>query len=626
MRSRTLLAALAALATTALLSSGPLLAAPAPASAAPAAVGWDTDRAAAAYALNPAAVTASGSENAGTGPGLAFDGDAATRWSSDFTDDAWLRIDLGSVLRVDRVTLDWEAAYGKRYVLEISKNGTDWTPFYTETAGTGGSVTAYTYPQEVTGRYVRLRGLERATPYGYSLWNLKVYGGEPAPASATRTNLALNHPAYANYYQDAGHSPAFLTDGGWPASLKGDASRWSSDWNADRWVSVDLGAPSTIDTVDLYWESAYAVDYLLQVSDDNRTWRTVYAPSPADVAARRAHVTSPSDAAGLHDSVRLPAPVTGRYVRMLGKERRSFHNPAPATAQFGYSLYEFQVWGTGGSASAAYPALPADPPGGYRTTFFDDFTGAALDRSKWRVVRTGTEMGPVNGESQAYVDSPDTVATRDGSLVLKAGYCKGCTRAGGGTYDLTSGRVDTHTHLDFTYGKVSARMRLPVGDGFWPAFWLLGSDVDDPSVSWPASGETDIMENIGYPDWTSTALHGPGYSADGNIGARQTYPGGGTAGQWHTYAVEWTPTALRISVDDRLVQETTRNKLESTRGQWVFGHQQYLILNLALGGAYPAGWNKVTTPYWGLPQSSVDKIAAGGVQAEIDWVRVEQKD
>lgn len=152
---RTLLAA--ALSTAALLTSGPLLAAPA--HAAPAAVAWDTDRAAAAYALNPAAVTASGSENAGTAPGLAFDGNGATRWSSDFADDAWIRVDLGATVRVDRVVLDWEAAYGKRYVLEVSGNGTDWTPFYTETDGTGGSVTAHTYPQEVTGRYVRLRGL-----------------------------------------------------------------------------------------------------------------------------------------------------------------------------------------------------------------------------------------------------------------------------------------------------------------------------------------------------------------------------------------------------------------------------------------------------------------------------------
>ncbi|MER5253091.1 discoidin domain-containing protein [Streptomyces sp. NPDC002855] len=616
-----------ALATACVLTllTGLASAAPADPPGAVAAAAWDTDRAAEAYTANPASATASGNEAGTAGPGAAFDGNASTRWSSQFADDAWIRLDLGATLRVDRVVLDWEAAYGKKYVLEVSRNGTDWTPFYTETAGTGGSVTAHTYPQEVTGRYVRMRGVERATPWGYSLHAFKVYGGAPAPASTTRSNLALNHPAYSNRYQHAGNAPSFVTDGGWPADLKADQTRWSSDWNANRWVSVDLGARSTIDTVDLYWEAAYAVDYELQVSDDNQNWRTVHKPSAAEVAARRADVKSPADAVGRHDSVRLSQPATGRYVRMLGKERRSFYNPAPATAQFGYSLYEFQVWGTGGSASAAYPALPGDQSGTYRTTFFDDFTGASLDRSKWRVVRTGQEMGSVNGESQAYVDSTNNIRTENGSLVLEADYCDNCTTAGGATYDFTSGRVDTNTKFDFTYGKVSARMKLPVGDGFWPAFWMLGSDVDDPNVSWPASGETDIMENIGYADWTSTALHGPGYSADGNIGARQTYPNGGTADQWHTYAVEWTPTTMRFYVDDRLVQETTRSKLESTRGEWVFDHDQYVILNLALGGAYPAGWNKVTRPYWGLPQSSVDKIAAGGVKAEIDWVRAEQK-
>lgn len=620
--SRTTLAAT----TAALIAlAAPMaFAAPAPRPAAQAAA-WDTDRAAAAHAADPGAVTASGSENDATGPGAAADGDGATRWSSNAADDAWIRVDLGSVIRISQVTLDWEAAYGKKYVLEVSRNGTDWTTFYTEDDGTGGSVTAHTYPQEVTGRYVRMRGIQRATAWGYSLYSFKVYGGEQAPASTTRTNLALNHPAYGNLYQHAGNSPAFVTDGGWPADLKADQSRWSSDWNADRWVGVDLGATSTIDTVDLYWEAAYAVDYRIQVSDDNRTWRTVHQPSAAEVAARRADVKAPADAAGRHDTVTLPTPATGRYVRMLGTERRSFYNPAPATAQFGYSLYEFQVWGTGGSADAAYPALPKDPGGAYSTTFFDDFTGSGLDRSKWRVVRTGTEMGPVNGESQAYVDSTDNIRTENGALVLEPKYCKGCTPTPNGTFDFTSGRVDTNTKFDFTYGKVSARMKLPVGDGFWPAFWMLGSNVDDPSVSWPGSGETDIMENIGYGDWTSSALHGPGYSADGNIGKQQTYPNGGRADEWHTYGVEWTPEGMTFTVDDRVVQTTSRQKLESTRGQWVYDHNQYVILNLALGGAYPAGWNKVTTPYWGLPQSSVDRIAQGGVKAEIDWVRVEQK-
>ncbi|WP_445277171.1 discoidin domain-containing protein [Streptomyces sp. DSM 41033] len=622
-RTTLLVTATAALAA---LTAPMALAAPAPGPAARAAVAaWDTDRAAAAYTANPGAVTASGSENGASGPGAVADGDAATRWSSDFADDAWIRIDLGSTIRINQVKLEWEAAYGKRYVLEVSRDGTNWTDFYTEDAGTGGTVTAHTYPQEVTGRYVRMRGVERGTAWGYSLFSFQVYGGEPAPASATRANLALHHPAFGNLYQHAGNSPAYITDGGWPADLKADRSRWSSDWNADRWVGVDLGATSTISSLDLYWEAAYAVDYEIQVSDDNRTWRTVHRPSAGEVAARRADVKSPADAVGRHDTITLSTPATGRYVRMLGKERRSFHNPAPSTAQFGYSLYEFQVWGTGGSADAAYPALPKNPGGAYRTTFFDDFTGSGLDRSKWRVVRTGTEMGPVNGESQAYVDSPDTIRTENGALVLESKYCKGCTPTPDGTFDFTSGRVDTNTKFDFTYGKVSARMKLPVGDGFWPAFWMLGSDVDDPAVSWPGSGETDIMENIGYGDWTSSALHGPGYSADGNIGASQTYPSGGRADQWHTYGVEWTPEGMTFTVDDRVVQRTSRRKLESTRGKWVFDHNQYVILNLALGGAYPAGWNQVTQPYWGLPQSSVDRVAQGGVKAEIDWVRVEQK-
>ncbi|MGP3755199.1 discoidin domain-containing protein [Streptomyces sp. IBSNAI001] len=625
MPSRTTLLVTAAAALVA-LTAPMALAAPAPDPAArAAAAAWDTDRAAAAYTANPGAVTASGSENGAAGPGAVADGDATTRWSSDFADDAWIRIDLGSTIRINQVKLEWEAAYGKRYVLEVSEDGTNWTDFYTEDAGTGGTVTAHTYPQEVTGRYVRMRGVERGTAWGYSLFSFQVYGGEPAPASTTRANLALNHPAFGNLYQHAGNSPAYITDGGWPADLKADQSRWSSDWNADRWVGVDLGANSTISSLDLYWEAAYAVDYEIQVSDDNRTWRTVHRPSADEVAARRADVKSPADAVGRHDSITLPTPATGRYVRMLGKERRSFYNPAPSTAQFGYSLYEFQVWGTGGSADAAYPALPKNPGGAYTTTFFDDFTGSGLDRSKWRVVRTGTEMGPVNGESQAYVDSPDNIRTENGALVLESKYCKGCTPTPNGTFDFTSGRVDTNTKFDFTYGKVSARMKLPVGDGFWPAFWLLGSDVDDPAVSWPGSGETDIMENIGYGDWTSSGLHGPGYSADGNIGASQTYPNGGRADEWHTYGVEWTPEGMTFTVDDRVVQQTSRQKLESTRGKWVFDHDQYVILNLALGGAYPAGWNQVTQPYWGLPQSSVDRVAQGGVKAEIDWVRVEQK-
>ncbi|GHH73193.1 hypothetical protein GCM10018793_11450 [Streptomyces sulfonofaciens] len=335
---------------------------------------------------------------------------------------------------------------------------------------------------------------------------------------------------------------------------------------------------------------------------------------------------SPADASGLHDRIDLPAPARGRYVRTLGLERRSFYDPAPATAQFGYSLYEMQVWGTGGGARAACPALPAESGGDHRTVFQDGFDGTALDRGKWRVATTGSTMGSVNGEAQVYTDSGSSISVPNGALALKARHCKGCTTApGGGVYDSSSGRIDTNTKPDFTYGRVSARIRMPVGDGFWPAFWLLGSDVDDPAVSWPASGETDVMENTGYTDWTSSSLHGPGYSADGNIGVTQHYPSGQDISGRHTYTAEWTPTAIRFHVDDRLTTEPARQKVESTRGSWVFDRNQYLILDLAPGGACPAGCNKVTAPYWGLPQSSVDKVAAGGVRLDVDWVKVEQK-
>src|SRR5690349_21654238 len=168
MPSRTTLAAT----TAALIAlAAPMaFAAPVPKPAAAQAAAWDTDRAAAAHAADPNSVTASGSENAASGPGAAADGDGTTRWSSNFADDAWIRVDPGSSIPVSSVTLDWDAAYGKKYVLEVSRNGTDWTTFYAEDDGTGGSVTAHTYPQEVTGRYVRMRGIQRATPWGYSLY------------------------------------------------------------------------------------------------------------------------------------------------------------------------------------------------------------------------------------------------------------------------------------------------------------------------------------------------------------------------------------------------------------------------------------------------------------------------
>jgi beta-glucanase (GH16 family) len=117
--------------------------------------------------------TASSIEAAGTAAANATDGNTGSRWSSAFSDPQWLRVDLGATHSINRVVLNWEAAYGRAFQVQTSNDGTNWTNIYSTTTGTGGV-------QDLTvsgsGRYVRMNGTQRATQYGYSLWEFQVYG------------------------------------------------------------------------------------------------------------------------------------------------------------------------------------------------------------------------------------------------------------------------------------------------------------------------------------------------------------------------------------------------------------------------------------------------------------------
>jgi len=148
------------------------------------------------------------------------------------------------------------------------------------------------------------------------------------------------------------------------------------------------------------------------------------------------------------------------------------------------------------------------------TVFFDDFSSPALDRSKWNVIITGWT---VNNEQQAYVDSTVTIyIARDsdadgavnGALVLHPRFSAGFTTPEVKKFDFISGRIDTRKKIEFTYGTAAARIKMTAGTGLWPAFWAMGNG------KWPDTGEVDIMEYVGEPDWTSVALHGPGYSGE----------------------------------------------------------------------------------------------------------------
>ncbi|MFC0436838.1 discoidin domain-containing protein [Kutzneria buriramensis] len=254
--------------------------------------------------------TASSQENAGTPPSAAVDGNPGTRWSSGFADPQWLQVDLGAVDAIGQVVVQWEAAYARTYQIQLSTDGTTWTTAYSTGAGAGGTETL-----AVSGnaRYVRLYGTQRATGYGYSVFEFQVYGTGGGSGCGT-DNAAKARPATASS-QENGGTPA-------SAAVDGDTTtRWSSAASDPQWLQVDLGSAMTVCQVVLQWETAYAKAYQIQLSTDGATWTTAY---------------STTTGAGGTETVAVNG--TGRYIRLYGTQR--------ATG-YGYSLWEFQVHTTG---------------------------------------------------------------------------------------------------------------------------------------------------------------------------------------------------------------------------------------------------------------------------------------
>lgn len=267
------------------------------------------------------------------------------------------------------------------------------------------------------------------------------------------------------------------------------------------------------------------------------------------------------------------------------------------------------------------PALSEDPTGetGRELLFADEFDVGELDRTKWNVI--GADFW-VNNEQQVYLDNPGVVNLVDGIsgadggvLMLRPVYKPGIDPNKQRDADFLSGRIDSREKFDFTYGRAEARIRMPDAEGVWPAFWLLGNG------KWPDTGEIDIMEYVGEKDWIGVALHGPGYSGETPLVNKFFFPEGVDVTQWHTYAVEWTEDALLFEVDGHLTYRVTRPMVENY-GKWRFDNPKHIILNFALGGAYPFKTNRIESPYNGIPQATVDRIKSGEVAMLVDWVRV----
>ena len=557
-------------------------------------------------------VTCSSIENAGTPCTSGVDGNTGTRWSSAVGDPQWIQVDLGSTATIGSVKLTWEAAYATAFQIQTSAAaGGPWTNIYSTTTGTGG---VQTINVSGSGRYVRMNGTARATQWGYSLWEFEVYGtGGPTPgpttpgaptltptrtptnptsgSCTTTSNIALNHPAYAWYWDNGGGAPLYAVDGNATTRY---SHLWYPSGPATGWWYVDLGSTAaTVTGINITWETAVASAFNLQTSNDTINWTTIQ------------NVTGN---ANLTTNYTFSPAKVGRYVRI---------NLLTKGSAYGYSFYEFQVIGCNGAA-ATYTPTPAPLTGNYAMVWSDNFDGSALNTSNWAY----DNNVHVNGEAEQYASNNVTVSGGILRLTAKKEVNNG--------YQFTSGRIITQNLRSWKYGRFVARMILPVGEGYWPAFWMMGADID--TVGWPGNGELDIMENIGYANWVSGALHGPGYWGAGSIGGPHTMPNGGTIAAWHDYSVEWDPTFIKWYIDGTLMRTVTRADVNASGAEWTYDNNKFILLNLALGGEYPAGYNGCTgaplpagCPYFGLKQGTVDNIVAGQGVVQVDYVQVWQK-
>ncbi|GAB4418710.1 MAG: glycoside hydrolase family 16 protein [Bacteroidia bacterium] len=229
---------------------------------------------------------------------------------------------------------------------------------------------------------------------------------------------------------------------------------------------------------------------------------------------------------------------------------------------------------------------------------FDGPAGQLPNADNWTYdIGTG-DNGWGNGEFQYYTNRPENVSLNgEGQLVIAA------RREAFAGSPFTSARIITKGRFTQAFGRIEARLKTPYGPGMWPAFWMLGANIDD--VNWPQCGEIDIMELRGQqPHVIHGSLHGPGYSGGAAITGSYALENGRFDTDFHVFAVEWYEDRIDFFVDDFLYN---RIAAEEAPGEWVYDQPFFLLLNVAVGGNF-VGFPTSQTPF---PQTMV-----------VDYVRV----
>ena len=273
--------------------------------------------------------------------------------------------------------------------------------------------------------------------------------------------------------------------------------------------------------------------------------------------------------------------------------------------------------GAGGTTGTGGAAGSSSPDGGlsaWRLAWSDEFNGAdgsAVDSTKWVYDTGGNGWG--NSEYEYYTSGTANAVQQGGNLVITATTAGAsshtCSYPSNGPCQYTSARIKTLGKFSQQYGRFEARIQMPEGQGIWPAFWMMGDNIN--TVSWPACGEIDVMENIGKePTINHGSMHMPasGSTSDDQLTGMYTLSGGAKLGDaFHTYAIEWSSSQVAFYVDDMLYE--TQTKAGATGRTWEFDHPFFILLNVAVGGTWPGSPDSTTT----FPQTM-----------KVDWVRVYQ--
>ena len=415
--------------------------------------------------------------------------------------------------------------------------------------------------------------------------------------------------AYVGFVQLTAHAADLLLSQGRPAtasSVEGNdvtaanavdgnaGTRWSSQFSDPQWLRVDLGATATITSVVLRWETAYGRSYQIQTSPDGSTWTTVHTTSNGTGGTETLTVTG-----------------SGRYVRMYGTARGT---------GYGYSLWEFQVFGSAGGGPTTPPTSPPTTPPttppptqepGWTTVWTDTFDGPANtspSAANW-LLRTGTQYP--GGAANWGTGSVETASNSTANVALDGAGRLGIRAVRDGAGNWTSGRIETQ-RADFAPQrgellKFSAVLRQPDvanGLGYWPGFRATGAAYRGNYTNWPGVGETDIMTDVNGRSQLSQTLH-CGTAPDGVCAEYNGRSSGlasctGCQTGYHEYSqvIDRTRTdeEIRFYLDGRQTWIVRESQVGVGAWQAAVQHGFYLRLDLAIGGSLPNAIAGFTTP------------------------------